>query len=218
MFFENRENYNNFLKNIEPNLKNLLEAIKDITNNGIVKNEDYVVGLHHVMSSPVQNQETQNPKDICDEILKNGFKKFYPNKPISDYFTCIGSVMSLNHNALNYQYGAQDDINYIAVFSIPKKFYNTDKSKMIETNYYQPRNKGDKIALDEFIYTIYSKFQNIPTNFFMGYYSYSKDGSVNFVRNPQFFSLLSQDDYEKFFEDTFALYTLSKPHMEKYNI
>lgn len=168
--------------------------------NSIMEDENYGIGLHSAQGENIEN--------ILNNIIKNGLE-IEERKGVLSTVSSFGtrtkiSQEHLKQQIIQYHYGKQGEIKQNVIVLVPSTISNS-QGKQIYLGFppYDTECYGNDFrtscVLDTICVCEESKGK-IPPEFILGYYISSNQG-ISFVKNPNYFKFLSEEQRDKFFED-----------------
>lgn len=179
--------------------KDSIEEMFDYINN-IMENENYGIGLH--------STQGENTEDILNSIMKNGLE-IEERKKILSTVSSFGthtkiSQEHLKQRMMQYSYGKQKNIKHNVIVLVPSTISNSE-GKQIYLGFppYDTECHGNDFRTSCVLDTICAGEESkgkIPPEFILGYYTSSNEG-VTFIKNPNYFKFLSEEQKDGFFRN-----------------
>ena len=168
--------------------------------NSIMEDKSYGIGLHSTKGENIDN--------VLNSIMKNGLE-IEARKKILSTVSSFGtrtkiSQEYLKQQMMQYSYGKQEKTKKNVIVLVPSTIANS-QGRQIYLGFppYDIECHGNDFrtscVLDAICAGKESKGK-IPPEFILGYYTSSNEG-ISFVKNPNYFNLLSEEQRDKFFED-----------------
>lgn len=168
--------------------------------NSVMEDESYGIGLH--------STHGENIEGILDSIIKNGLQ-IEERKKILSTVSSFGTRTKINQDYLKqqimeYSYRKQGDTKHNVIVLVPSIISNS-QGKQIYLGFppYDIECYGNDFRTSCVLDTICSGEESkgkIPPEFILGYYTSSSEG-VSFIKNPNYFKFLSEEQKDKFFEN-----------------
>lgn len=168
--------------------------------NSIMEDKAYGIGLH--------SAQGKNTEDILNSIMKNGLE-IEERKKILSTVSSFGthtkiSQEHLKQRMMQYSYGKQENVKHNVIVLVPSTISNS-QGKQIYLGFppYDIECHGNDFRTSCVLDTICAGEESkgkIPSEFILGYYTSSNEG-VNFIKNPNYFKFLSEEQKDDFFRN-----------------
>ncbi len=178
--------------------KDSIEEMFEYINN-IMENESYGVGLH--------STQGENIEDILGNIMENGLE-IEERKKVLSTVSSFGTHTKIDKEHLKklmmqYSYGKQGETKQNVVVLVPSTISNS-QGKQIYLGFppYDTECHGNDFRTSCVLDTVCSQEDSkgkVPAEFILGYYTSSNDG-VSFIRNPNYYKFLSEEQKDEFFK------------------
>lgn len=179
--------------------KDSIEEMFDYINN-IMEDQNYGIGLHSLHKGDTE--------DILNSIMENGLE-IEERKKILSTVSSFGTHTKISREYLKqqimkYSYGKQENTKHNVIVLVPSTISNS-QGKQIYLGFppYDIECHGNDFrtscVLDAICAGEESKGK-IPQEFILGYYTSSNEG-VNFIKNPNYFKFLSEEQKDDFFRN-----------------
>lgn len=166
--------------------------------NSIMEDKNYGIGLH--------STQGENIEDILNSIMKNGLE-IEERKKILSTVSSFGthtkiSQEHLKQRMMQYSYGKQGETKQNVIVLVPSTISNS-QGKQIYLGFppYDIECHGNDFRTSCVLDTICAGEESkgkIPPEFILGYYTSSNEG-VSFIKNPNYFKFLSEEQRDEFF-------------------
>lgn len=168
--------------------------------NSVMEDKSYGIGLH--------STQGENIEGILDSIMKNGLE-IEERKKILSTVSSFGTHTKINQDHLKqrimqYSYGKQGETKQNVIVLVPSTISNS-QGKQIYLGFppYDIECHGNDFRTSCVLDTICAGGESkgkIPPEFILGYYTSSSEG-VSFIKNPNYFKFLSEEQKDEFFEN-----------------
>lgn len=168
--------------------------------NSIMEDKSYGIGLHSTQGENVDN--------VLNSIMKNGLE-IDSRKKILSTVSSFGtrtkiSQEYLKQQMMQYSYGKQEKTKQNVIVLVPSTIANS-QGRQIYLGFppYDIECHGNDFRTScvlDAICTSNERKGKIPPEFILGYYTSSNEG-ITFIKNPNYFKLLSEEQKDKLFED-----------------
>lgn len=168
--------------------------------NSIMEDKSYGIGLH--------STQGENIKDNLNSIMKNGLE-MEERKKILSTVSSFGTHTKINQDHLKqrimqYSYGKQGETKQNVIVLVPSTIFNS-QGKQIYLGFppYDIECHGNDFRTSCVLDTICASEENkgkIPPEFILGYYTSNNEG-VSFIKNPNYFKFLSEEQRDEFFRN-----------------
>lgn len=188
---------NNIEQPIDP--KDTKEEMFDYINS-IMEDEEYGIGLHATQG--------ENIEDILNSIMKNGLE-IEERKKILSTVSSFGtrtriSQEHLKQRMMEYSYGKPGETKQNIIVLVPSTISNSQGKQMyLGFPPYDTECHGNDFRTSCVLDTICTGEESkgkIPAEFILGYYITSDEG-VSFIKNPNYYKFLTEEQKDEFFRD-----------------
>lgn len=179
--------------------KDSVEEIFDYIN-GVMEDTSYGIGLHSTQGEKIEG--------ILDSIMKNGLE-IEERKKILSTVSSFGTHTKITQDHLKqqimqYSYGRQGKSKQNVIVLVPSTIFNS-QGKQIYLGFppYDIECYGNDFRTSCVLDMICAGKEGkgkIPPEFILGYYTSSSEG-VSFIKNPNYFKFLSEEQKDEFFEN-----------------
>lgn len=168
--------------------------------NSVIEDKSYGIGLH--------SAQGENIEGILDSIMKNGLE-IEERKKILSTVSSFGTHTKISQDHLKqrimqYSYGKQGETKQNVIVLVPSTISNSQgKQFYLGFPPYDIECHGNDFRTSCVLDTICASEESkgkIPPEFILGYYTSSDEG-VSFIKNPNYFKFLSEEQRDEFFEN-----------------
>lgn len=179
--------------------KDSIEEMFDYINN-IMGDENYGIGLHSLHKG--------DREDILNSIMENGLE-IEERKKILSTVSSFGTHAKISREYLKqqmmqYSYGKQENTKQNVIVLVPSTISNSHGEQIyLGFPPYDIECHGNDFRTSCVLDTICAGKESkgkIPPEFILGYYT-SSDNGVNFIKNPNYFKFLSEEQKDVFFKN-----------------
>ena len=168
--------------------------------NSVMEDKSFGIGLH--------STQAENGEGTLDSIMKNGLE-IEERKKILSTVSSFGTHTKINQEHLKerimqYSYGKQGETKQNVIVLVPSTISNS-QGKQIYLGFppYDTECHGNDFRTSCVLDTICAGGESkgkIPPEFILGYYTSNNEG-VSFIKNPNYFKFLSEEQRDEFFSD-----------------
>lgn len=168
--------------------------------NSVMEGKSYGIGLH--------STQAENGEGTLDSVMKKGLEIKEKQKILSTV-SSFGTHSKidkehLKQRIMQYSYGKPGENKQNVIVLVPSTISNS-QGKEIYLGFppYDTECHGNNFRTSCVLDTICSSEESkgkIPSEFILGYYTNTNEG-ISFVKNPNYFKFLSEEQRDNFFSD-----------------
>lgn len=168
--------------------------------NSVMEDTSYGIGLH--------STQGENIEGIFDSIMKDGLE-IEERKKILSTVSSFGTHTKIKQDHLKqrmmqYSYGKQGETKQNVIVLVPSTISNS-KGEQVYLGFppYDIECHGNDFRTSCVLDTICSDEESkgkIPPEFILGYYTSGNEG-VSFIKNPNYFKFLTEEQRDEFFRN-----------------